>query len=541
MKLKRAGRYMPARTFSVRRDKDMFDSETLFNLGKDRMRFSEKQEAIYDYFRNERYTYKDLDTRSDKLAWFLTNKLGLAKGDRIGFCASNSVAFFDAYFSTYKTGIIITTYNCCLRAKELMVMIENESPKVIFYTSEFDEKIKALRENGFPQEFICIDKAGEADRYSYHQIMESIDFESPAMPGLDFEDIQMLIHTGGTTGQPKAAMLSFRSLFFNAISGITLFQLSESDCAILTLPLFHTAGWNVFTLPLLMIGGRIIIMSRFDSKSALKIIREEKPTVGIAVETIYKAMSLHSDFAGTNFDCCRYLITGAAPTGKALLETYWAKGVKILNAYGMTEIGPHNCCPPISSMSIEDVRKKWNSCGIPCPFNEMRIVNSDGNDVPPGEKGELIFRGKLLFSGYWNNPEASKAILEDGWVHTGDIGYLDKDGFCYISGRMKNMYISGGENIFPQEVEDVIMTLPGVIEVCVLGVPDKKWGEVGRALIVKAPGAQVTRDAVIEKVKAELSNIKIPKYVTFADAVPKNALGKRDLKEIKRLYGRGEE
>jgi len=519
----------------------LFDSTTLFYLGKDRVRFSGKHEAIYDYIMDEHYTYCDLDTRSDKLSWFLTKKLGLSKGDRIGFCSSNSIAFFDAYFSSYKTGIIVTTYNCLLHAKELLPMIENETPKIIFYSSEFIETIRTLKGNCTEQEFICIDENREEDRYSYAEIISNEEYEIPEMPELNFEDIQMLIHTGGTTGIPKAAMMSFRSMFYNAISGITLFQLTETDSAILTLPLFHTAGWNVFTLPLLMVGGRIILMRSFDPETALKIIRDEKPTVGISVEMIYKAMALHPDFAKTSFDSYRYLITGAAPTGKALLETYWTKGVKILNAYGMTEIGPHNCCPPISSMSIEDVRNKWNACGIPCPFNQMRIVDSLGKDVPMGEKGELIFRGKLLFSGYWNNPEASKAIIDDGWVHTGDVGYLDSDGFCYISGRIKNMFISGGENIFPQEIEDVIMSLPSVMEACVLGVPDPKWGEVGRALVAKVPGAEVTRDEIIKKIKSELSSIKVTKYITFVDAIPKNAVGKRDSEEIKRLYGKAEE
>jgi len=519
----------------------MYDSETLFNMGKYRVRFSGNHEAIYDYDTGKHYTYSDMDKRSDKLAWFLVEKLGLKKGDRMGFCATNSVAFFDAFYTSYKTGIIITTYNCLLREKELFALIENEEPQVIFYSAEFAFTVAALREKNFKQKFICLDAPCDGENYCYADIMSAEDYTVPDDPGLDYEDIQMLIHTGGTTGTPKAAMMSYRSLFYNTIADFMGFQLTENDTAILTLPLFHTAGWNVLTLPLLMLGGRLILTRGFNPEKVLRAIREEKPTVGISVETMYKAMAMHPDFEKTDFSCYRFLVTGAAPTGRELLEIYWGKGVKMVNAYGMTEVGPNNMCHPLGLVTIEDVRAKWNSCGIPAPFNQVRFLDDEGNQVPRGERGELVFGGKLLFSGYWNNKEATDAIMRNGWVHTGDMGYLDKDGYCYISGRKKNMFISGGENIFPQEIEDVIMLVPGVIEACIVGVPDPKWGEVGRVLIVRAPNASVTREEIILAVKSELSSIKVPKYVTFVGSVPKNAVGKRDLNEIRKLYGTPED
>lgn len=519
----------------------MYDSETLKNMVNYRVRFSKDHEAIYDYDNDKHYTYEDMDVRSDKLAWFLTKKLGLQKGDRIGFCGTNAVAFFDAYYATFKTGIIVTTYNCLLKETELLSLIENESPKVIFYTGEIVFAAMAMKEMGFNQEFICIDEKVEGDNYGYPEIMENEDYEKIDGPELSYEDIQMFIHTGGTTGKPKAAMMSFRSLFYNAIIEHLFLQVTENDVAIQTLPLFHTAGWNVITLATLMAGGKLILTRGFNPEKTLRIIREERPTIGISVETMYKAMAMHPDFEKTDFSCYRFLLVGAAPTGKELLEIYWNKGVKIVNAYGMTEIGPNNMCHPIGLMTIDDVRAKWNSCGKPAPFNQVRFVDENGNDVKQGERGEMVFNGKLLFSGYWNNPEATAATLKDGWVHSGDMGYLDEDGFCYISGRKKNMFISGGENIFPQEIEDVIMTVPGIIEACIIGVPDPKWGEVGRVLVVRAPGAEVSREDVINVVKKELSTIKIPKYVTFVDTVPKNAMGKRDLNAIAALYGKAED
>lgn len=517
----------------------MYDSETLRNMQQYRVRISGKNEAIYDYDTGKRYTYNDMDKRSDKLAWFLVNKLGLKKGDRIGFCATNAVAFFDAYYVTFKTGIIITTYNCLLREKELFSLIENEAPKVIFYSAEFIFTILSLRERGFDQEFICLDMKGEDDNYCYDDIMENEDYGPVPDPQLDAEDIQMLIHTGGTTGTPKAAMMSYRAIFYNFLADSQGYQLNDSDCCILTLPLFHTAGWNVYTLPLLNLGGRVILMRGFNPEKTLKAIREERPTIGISVETMYKAMAMHPDFEKTDFSCYRFLTTGAAPTGRELLEIYWNRGVKMVNAYGMTEVGPNNMSHPAgnATCTIDDVRAKWNSCGIVAPYNQVRFVDENGKDVPRGEHGEILFKSKLLFSGYWNNKAAGDAIMEDGWVHTGDMGYLDEDNYCYISGRKKNMYISGGENIFPQEIEDVILNIKGIMDACIVGVPDPKWGEVGRALIVMAKEAKVTRDEIVKAVRTELSSIKVPKYVTFVESIPKNAVGKRDLNQIKKLFG----
>ncbi|MEG1241643.1 MAG: AMP-binding protein [Oscillospiraceae bacterium] len=518
----------------------MFDKETISNLLEYRLRMSGNSEAIYDFDENKRYTYNDLDRRSDALAHFLFDELHMQKGDRMGFCAVNNIAFYDAYFASYKTGVVITTYNCLLKEKELHALIENEEPSVIFYTAEFEATIEGLKNAGFKQVFICLDKKAEKGGYDYSELIEKTYTAKLTPPDISFEDIQMLIHTGGTTGKPKAAMMSYRAIFYNTLADQSVFELTSKDCAILTLPLFHTAGWNVLNTPLLYAGGRIILIHGFNPDKVLKIIREERPTVCMSVETIYRSLAGHPDFEKADLSCFRFMITGAAPTGRELLNVYWNRGVKILNAYGMTEIGPNNICPPISMMSIEDVRSKWNSCGVAAPYNQMRIVDEADREVARGERGELIFKGKLTFSGYWKNEAATKEMIKDGWVHTGDIGFLDEDGFCYISGRKKNMFISGGENIFPQEIEDVILSIPTVVDTCILGVPDKKWGEVGRALVVKSPNSKISKEDILAKLKAQLSSIKIPKYLTFVDAVPKNAIGKRDLTEIHNRYCKAE-
>lgn len=515
----------------------MYDPATLPNMSLYRARISPQKEAIYDYDNGVRYTYGDLEGRAYRLAWFLTHHLGLHKGDRIGFCASNSVNFIDAFYASCKTGIIITTYNCLLREGELIQMVENEDPKVIFYSGNYREVVQSIRRARGIREYISLDQQFEDDRYSYSDIMAMEPGELPKFE-LHPDDVQMLIHTGGTTGRPKAAMLTYRSLFYNAISEILTLQLNDADSAYVWLPFFHTAAWNVLTMPLLMIGGRIIITKAFSPAESLKIIRQERPSVGIAVETIYKAMAMHPDFMETDFSCYRWLISGAAPISLQTLEQYWSRGIKLANGYGMTEIGPSNLIPPLNTMEVDDIRKKWSSAGKPMYFNSVRVVDENGRDVAPGDKGELIWRGNLIFSGYWNAPEATKEIYTpDGWVHSGDIGYYDQDGFYYICGRIKNMYISGGENIFPLEIEEIIQKHPDVAECCIIGVPDPKWGEVGKALVVLRPGASLDVQTVQKLVTEELSSIKIPKYVSFVPEIPKNSVGKRDQAVIQSKYG----
>jgi fatty-acyl-CoA synthase len=244
----------------------------------------------------------------------------------------------------------------------------------------------------------------------------------------------------------------------------------------------------------------------------------------------------HPDFARTDLSCFRFMISGAAPISRLTMEAYWQKGVNIMNAYGMTEVGPSNISPPLCVMSPEDIREKWDAAGIPMPFNHCRIVDEEGRDAAIGERGELIFRGLLTFSGYWRDAENTRKIVRDGWVYTGDIACRDEDGYIRICGRKKNMYISGGENIYPVEIEHVLMDHPAVEYCCVFGVPDDRWGEVGKALIVRRDKT-VTKEALRSKVAQRSAKLKAPKYIEFVDAIPKNAAGKTDMKKVLERYG----
>jgi len=517
------------------------DKQLISNLNTYRVRINQLKEAIYDYDNDKRYSYQELGVRSDKLAYFLNEILDLKKGDRIAFCAQNTLEFIDGFYASCKTGIIVTTYNCLLNNDELGELIDNESPKVIFYDYKYKKTIDYLKNIYTNIIFVRLgEKKEKNDDYCYEDIMDIHLKEKVEYVDLSMEDIQMLIHTGGTTGLPKAAKMSYRSIYYNSLSEVLTLGLSSSDSVYVFLPFFHTAAWNVLTLPLLLSGGRIILTKQFDPRIALKIIEEEKPTVAIGVETIYRLMAEQKEFNETDFSSYRWMLSGAAPISRETMEIYWDKGVKIVNAYGMTEIGPNNLAPPVNEMTIDDIKEKWNSAGKPMFFNNVRIVDEKGKDVGDGEYGELIWKSNLIFSGYFNNEVGTKQVLKDGWIYTGDIGKRDEDGFYYINGRRKNMYITGGENIFPIEIEMLLNSNPNIKESCVIGVKDKKWGEVGKALIVLEKDKIESEEKIRDFIKENISSIKRPKYIKFIEKIPKNQVGKLDMKEIKKIYGESE-
>jgi len=244
------------------------------------------------------------------------------------------------------------------------------------------------------------------------------------------------------------------------------------------------------------------------------------------------------EFAAADFSSVRWMMAGAAPTPLNVMEAFWAREIPFVLGYGMTEAGPNNLSSPAEDMSYDEMRAKYASVGKPFFFTQMRIVDDDGRDVAPGENGELIWSGPQIFSGYWNKPAETADVLRDGWVYTGDIAMQDADGYVYIVGRKKNMYISGGENVFPPEVEKALYEIPEVHEVCVIGVPDEKWGEVGKAVVALKPGAIIDKAGVVAALAGKLARFKVPRYVAFVNAVPKNSVGKIVSSDAQRLYGK---
>ncbi|HWR30331.1 MAG TPA: AMP-binding protein, partial [Negativicutes bacterium] len=310
------------------------------------------------------------------------------------------------------------------------------------------------------------------------------------------------------------------------------------DSAHLLLPLFHTGGWNLLTLPLLHAGGRLIINKQFDPKQALQVINEEKPTFVFGAATIFRMMIDLPEFATTDFSSLKWIMAGAAPTPLNIMEKFWARGIRFVLGYGMTEAGPNNLSVPAEFIDYDEIREKYASVGKPMYFTLAAIVDDEGNELGDEEVGELIWSGPQIFSGYWNNEAETKKTLRDGWIYTGDMARRDKDGYYYIVGRKKNMFISGGENVFPPEIEKILYELSEVYEACVIGVPDDKWGEVGKAVISLRPSKTLSREQVLEFLGARLAKFKVPRYIQFIEELPKNNVGKIENARVISLYGK---
>lgn len=503
-----------------------------------RSQISSNREAVYDYDNDKRYTYGDLEMRANKLANFLVARFSVKKGDRIAFCTSNCIELIDAYYATAKTGTILVTYNQMLSEQELIEMMNHELPSVLFYEASVSEKIKKIKQLTLIDHYVLLSDQKKDDKdVCYQQIMTYHNDTYRELKNLNPEDIHMLIHTGGTTGVPKGAKVSYRSLLFNTMSGVLTFNISHRDVTFILTPMFHTAGWSVLNLPHLHMGGRVVISKRCDPEVAFKIIEQEKPTTLLGVSTIFRMMTNHIKFKRTDFSSLRWVISAAAPTPLDIMEAFWQKGVKFILAYGMTEAGPCNLTIQGDDISFSEIKKRYNSVGKPMYFTQVKIVDDNDSEVPIGKCGEIIWRGPGVFSGYWKNQLATDEVLKKGWVYTGDIAKKDAEGYYYIVGRKKNMYITGGENIFPPEVEAAIYQHPAVHEVCVIGVPDCKWGEVGKAVIALKPNQKIDLEVLRSFLKGKIGTIKIPKYLQVVDGIPKNTTGKIKRGEIAKLYG----
>ncbi len=500
---------------------------------------SPKREALLDLDSGIHYTYGDLNERANRLANYLAEQLAIGKGDRVAFLSRNRVEMFDALLACGKLGAIFVPYNIRLTSGELTKLMENETPKVVFFEDVFSANVQELRESlAWLQHYVALDEISGDGNISYAEIMNYANAKPRRCRELQLEDIYLLVHTGGTTGLPKGAMISHRAVLSNQLNNILDWELNSEKSFHLLLPLFHTGGWNLLTLGMLAVGGRVLINRSFDPALALRVISEYQLNYIFGAATIFRMLADQAEFESTDWSSVEWVMSGAAPTPVQLMERFWDKGVKMCLGYGLTEGGPTNLCAPINFMSLEEMKEKYDSVGKPFYFTVAKIVDDSGEEVGEGETGELIFSGPQIFSGYWHNEEETRKTLRNGWVYTGDMAQKDADGFYYIVGRKKNMFISGGENVFPPEIETVLYQIPEVHECCVIGVPDPKWGEVGKAIIAFKPGQSLAKDQLMASLKTRLAPYKVPKYVAFVQEVPKNSVGKIVAQDAVRMYGK---
>lgn len=491
-----------------------------FPRSPDSLRFwsklSPRRIALVDRARDTRQSYSELSAAADRWAGVLRAK-GVNRGDRIAVVAGNRHEVAELFFACGRLGAALVPLNWRLAPVELQAIIEHAQPKLLIGEGRFRGAAEAAaRGDGFAGEWIDLDN--DAQRLLAVSPSDIRDVEATA------NEAVLILYTSGSTGQPKGVIIPHRQILYNAIATTTAWELGPTDVAPVSTPFFHTGGWNVFATPLWHRGGRVVLFDGFDGAGFLEGFAEEKCTVGLTVPTQLVMMREISRW-GIELPSLRFLACGGAPCPPSLSAEVRARGYTLREGYGLTECGP-NCF----AISDEEAVKRPGTVGWPVPFLEMRLVTEDGRESESDEPGELLLRGPQMFGGYLNDPErTADALTPDGWLRTGDLARRASDGAYSISGRRKEMFISGGENVFPGEVESVLCGHPGVSEVVVAGVGDPLWGEVGRAYVVRREGAEgVTGEDLIAFARTRLAGYKIPRSVVFLDDLPRLGSGKPD-------------
>ena len=485
------------------------------------------KQAVRDLGSDRSFSYTDLDQRADAMAAYLAS-LGIGRGDRVAVLAHNGVEFFDVQFACARTGSICVLLNWRLTVTELEYILNDSSPALLVHDASFTEAAEELQERCSIGELLAID-GGAADS-PYEQALAHFDGEAIEPAVVTHADVIMIMYTSGTTGLPKGAMITHGMNFWNCVNLGIPAGIGLDTVHLNVLPLFHTGGLNCYSNPVLHAGGTVVILKAFDPGETLRVLGD--PTQGIThffgVPAPYQFMMQHPDFDDTDLSRLSVAGVGGAPCALTIMERWADRGVLLTQGFGMTETSP--AC---IFLDPGDALRKIGSTGKALMHTEYRIVNEDGDDCGPDEVGELWVAGPNITPGYWNKPQATADAFEGRWLKTGDAAREDDEGFVYIVDRWKDMYISGGENVYPAEVENVLYQLPEVAEAAIIGVPHDRWGEVGLAVLALNEGTELDRARVVEYCVERLARFKVPNDIAIVDALPRNATGKVLKRELR--------
>lgn len=468
-------------------------------------------------------TYREWDARAGRTANYLRS-LGVARGDRVAVLAFNSLTYLDVWFACAKLGAIMQPLNYRLTAEELHTLIADATPMVLLSGAEFADVVAQLHH--YPssvQHWVDLEPGLVLARQSFPAEIAPLE--------LNRDDPWVICYTGGTTGTPKGAVLTHGSIAANAVNTVASWGLTPDDVAILNAPLFHTGGLNVFTAPLVLIGGCSIVCKGFEVNQVFDLIAHAGVTIHFGVPTMFIAMQQHPRWAEADFSRLKLLISGGAPCPLPVFEAFWRRGLDFKTGYGLTEAGPNTFWLPSA-----DVQRKPGAVGFPLFFVDVRVADPSGCELGPNEVGELLIRGPHVCKGYWGRPDETARTIVDGWLHTGDLALRDAEGYYTIVGRLKDVIISGGENIYPAEVESVLSGHPAVAEVALIAAPDPHWGEVGWAVVVTRPQIALDPDDLLAYAGEHLARFKLPKRIILATGLPKTAAGKLDKQALVQIY-----
>jgi fatty-acyl-CoA synthase len=474
--------------------------------------FAPEKAAIH--FAGATLTYAALAQRIAAAARALKSQLGVGRGDRVAILSLNHPDYLVLLYACARLGAMLMPLNWRLAVPEQMFILSDASVKALVVEKGFAAIVAPLKAAlpdvhivglDFALSFDDLLTAGSGDGRNPH-----VDLSSPLL----------IVYTSGTTGRPKGALLRQEALVWNAVMSQHMHDMTADDHVLTVLPLFHVGGLNIQTTPALQLGATLTLHARFAPDAVLDAFTHDRPTLTVLVPATMQAVIEHPYWSATDITCLRALTTGSTQVPQNLVDAFRARGVPVLQIYGSTE----TC--PVAVYTRLNGDQRTGSTGLPGLVCEARVVDDNGDEVAPGIAGEVIVRGPNVFFEYWGNAAATAESLRDGWYHSGDIGTRDADGHFFIRDRKKNMIISGGENIYPAEVERVLVTHPDVAEGAVVGRADPRWQEVPVAYVVRRPNAACDARALEAHLLSQLARFKVPREYVFVDALPRNAMGK---------------
>jgi len=491
-------------------------------------------------FEGKRLTWTEFEERVNRLANALVG-LGAKRGDHIAILAKNCVEYLDAYFGCARSATICTAINYRLSPREMQYVIEDSHAKILIVSEEFLDTLEGFRADlTMVEEYIVIERAAEGMK-NYQDLVAAASAETPVIEQHE-DDVVLQMYTSGTTGLPKGAMLTHRSLITSSIGGSLGMQFQGGDCLLLVAPLYHMAA-GMASLCTIMQAGPILLHRDFNPVAILDDLEAGEVTVVLLIPVMANFLLQMPDIEQRDFSNLRTIAYGASPMPLEVLR----KAMEIfkcdfVQAYGQTEssailttLGPED---HVLEGTPEQL-KRLGSAGRDIFGTEVRVVDEEGAEVERGQIGEIIGKGANMMKGYWNMPEATAETLRDGWLHTGDLGIMEEDGYLYVLDRIKDMIISGGENIYSREVEEALYMHPAVADAAVIGVPDENWGETVKAFVVLKQGEEATETEIIDSTRDRLASFKRPHSVEFMDTLPRNLSGKVLKKILREPYWEG--
>ena len=479
-----------------------------------------KKKALY--VEDQPFTYQEVNRRTNQLCHLLL-EFGIKKGDRIAVLLHNCHQYIEIFFGLSKIGAILVPLNWRLAGPELEFILQDSSSRMLIFEPEFEEVVSSIqpRLNFSNGNYLILGTPCPDWAIEYEKAIKKMPTHEPPGDGsFGDEDPHMIMYTSGTTGIPKGAVLSQRKTFFNVLNADIVYNLTSKDIVMVTRPMFHSGGLLVEAAPVLYKGGTLIIRKRFPPNEILETIQTYKVTLLELPATVYQFILRDYDLNQYDLSSVRCFFTGGERIPVSMLKEYQKRGIIISQIFGQTESST------ITYLSTEKAAEKVGSVGLPVFHGEVKIVDKTGKDVGPGEVGEIIVKGPTLMSGYWNQPDITAETIRDGWLYTGDLARRDEEGYIFIVDRERDMYISGGENVYPAEIEKVLFTHPKILDAGVVGVPNETWGEVGKAYIVLKPGETMGQEDVLKFLRGKVAKYKIPKSLEFVEQLPKTASGK---------------